>query len=220
MKLLIFLFGILFVFIVNANSNTQPTSISSTNILSDKEISIAAEWQLTEKEYVRYKDIMDGPRGNWSPGIDPITVLGIEAKDATEKKYYAELLAQIEHERSLKEIGFQIEYDQAFQRLFPNEKLFSETIETPSRITLITTIEHASLGEKITRYAELYGIDIYVKNAKSNKEIQQWAFREKLSPKMVKNKSITLNHHNNTLPDVSKPTFFKQTSLGLARYDD
>ena len=52
--------------LVEAESRTR---ISATR-LSPTEQSQAAAWQLTETEWLEYKRIMAGPRGNWSPDLD------------------------------------------------------------------------------------------------------------------------------------------------------
>ncbi|RRV04334.1 hypothetical protein EGJ28_22435 [Stutzerimonas xanthomarina] len=33
----------------------------------------AAEWGLTAEDWKRYQELMDGPRGIYSPGLDPVS---------------------------------------------------------------------------------------------------------------------------------------------------
>ncbi len=50
---------------------------------------LAQEWGLNQQEWTRYQTLMQGPRGVYSPGIDPLTALGIEARSAEERRRYA-----------------------------------------------------------------------------------------------------------------------------------
>ena len=43
-------------------------------------------WGLTDEEVARYNQIMEGPRGNWTPNLDPIQVLGINADTEAERR--------------------------------------------------------------------------------------------------------------------------------------
>ena len=54
----------------------------------------AQHWGLTEQEWTRFEEIQRGPRGYWSPNLDPLTALGVEARDAAERQRYAELQAR------------------------------------------------------------------------------------------------------------------------------
>ncbi|MDF5920208.1 TIGR03759 family integrating conjugative element protein [Pseudomonas aeruginosa] len=60
---------------------------------------LAQEWGLNQQEWTRYQTLMQGPRGAYSPGIDPLTALGIEARSAEERRRYADLQVQAERRR-------------------------------------------------------------------------------------------------------------------------
>ncbi|HDL4619024.1 TPA: TIGR03759 family integrating conjugative element protein, partial [Mannheimia haemolytica] len=76
---------------VTTNALAQTTSIeSSTQTLSQQQsqhqqsqlsdsLKQAKEWGLTIEEWNRYTELMKGERGMWSPNLDPLTALGIEA---------------------------------------------------------------------------------------------------------------------------------------------
>lgn len=106
---------------IAASSAQQLTNESalSQNKLHDK---AAQEWSLTSKEYERYQEVMRGPRGVYSPGLDPLTALGIEARSDSERRRYAELQVQAERQRVDRELAYQRAYDEAYQRLFPGIK--------------------------------------------------------------------------------------------------
>lgn len=82
---------------------------------------LAQEWGLNQQEWTRYQTLMQGPRGVYSPGIDPLTALGIEARSAEERRRYADLQVQAERRRVEKELAYQRAYDEAFARAYPGE---------------------------------------------------------------------------------------------------
>jgi len=49
---------------------------------------IAQEWGLSSQEFQRYRTLMQGSRGVYSPGLDPLTALGIEAQSDAERRRY------------------------------------------------------------------------------------------------------------------------------------
>ncbi|MEN2900510.1 hypothetical protein NJNGDCLN_02171 [Mannheimia haemolytica] len=91
---------------VTTNALAQTTSIeSSTQTLSQQQsqhqqsqlsdsLKQAKEWGLTIEEWNRYTELMKGERGMWSPNLDPLTALGIEARTAEEREKYARMLAK------------------------------------------------------------------------------------------------------------------------------
>ena len=50
----------------------------------------AGQWGLSQDDYERYQSLMNGPRGIQSPGLDPLSTLGIEARSQAERRQYAE----------------------------------------------------------------------------------------------------------------------------------
>src|SRR3546814_12388825 len=51
----------------------------------------AREWGLQPEEWARYRQLMQGPLGVYSPQLDPLTALGIEARSEEERRRHAEL---------------------------------------------------------------------------------------------------------------------------------
>ena len=81
----------------------------------------AKDWGLSEHEWERYESIMEGIRGIWSPGLDPLTALGVEAETTAERRRYAELMVEVERARVERELAFEREYQAAWARLYPDE---------------------------------------------------------------------------------------------------
>lgn len=75
---------------------------------------------LSKVELGRLEYLKRGLRGIQSPNLDPISVLGIEARNDAERRHYAELWVKQEYERTEKELKFQREVDAAWKRLMPN----------------------------------------------------------------------------------------------------
>lgn len=96
-------------------ASPQQTRIEEQTIIHTQ----AQQWGLTDSEWQRYQQLRQGERGIWSPGLDPLTTLGVEANNDAERQRFAELLARKEHQRVEKELAFQRAYDQAWKRLYP-----------------------------------------------------------------------------------------------------
>ena len=77
------------------------------------------DWGLHQDEWSRYKQLMQGPLGTYSPNLDPLTALGIEARTDEERRRYAELQVVVEARRVEKMLAYQRAYDAAWQRLRP-----------------------------------------------------------------------------------------------------
>src|SRR5258708_18840189 len=62
---------------------------------------------------------MQGRTGIYSPNLDPLTALGIEARTDQERRHYAELQVQAEARRVETTLAYQRAYDDAWKRLNP-----------------------------------------------------------------------------------------------------
>ncbi|MGL4666397.1 MAG: TIGR03759 family integrating conjugative element protein, partial [Saezia sp.] len=100
------------------HSSTQATD--TQNSKSSEARSKAQEWGLQPEEWQRYKEVMDGPLGIYSPGLDPLTALGISARTDQERRQYAEKQVLAEMRRVERELAYQRAYDDAFKRMFPS----------------------------------------------------------------------------------------------------
>lgn len=78
---------------------------------------------LNSEEWQRYSTLLRGPRGLWTPTLDPIWVLGIHARTDDERRKYAEMAVQQEHARVAGELAFQKAYDDAFGLLYGDEPI-------------------------------------------------------------------------------------------------
>lgn len=191
-----------------SNTNTQNSEIQNT-VQGVNQTELAREWGLTPQEWRRYQALMDGPRGIYSPGLDPLTALGIEAKSAEERRRYAELQVRAERQRVDKELAYQLAYDQAFARLYPNEKIIqiSSNPTSPASTTqpvlksdgrLAIFVQDnctACIARLKDLQAQKQAFDLYFVGSQGDDEkIRRWAILAGVEPTSVRSRQITLNH--------------------------
>ncbi|HDZ6745993.1 TPA: TIGR03759 family integrating conjugative element protein [Mannheimia haemolytica] len=200
---------------VTTNALAQTTSIeSSTQTLSKQQsqhqqsqlsdsLKQAKEWGLTIEEWNRYTELMKGERGMWSPNLDPLTALGIEARTAEEREKYARMLAKKYYERVSKELDFDKVYRQEFEKLYPNELPFEvepHISQSIGRVIYFTRFDNCDSCKsdlsKILSYANSQTpLDIYIVGQNiSDNDIRKWAAENNIDPIKVSKKLITLNH--------------------------
>ncbi|MBD2816558.1 TIGR03759 family integrating conjugative element protein [Xenorhabdus sp. Flor] len=159
----------------------------------------AGQWGLNMDEYQRYQHIMEGPRGIQSPGLDPLTTLGIEAESDVERRRYAEQWVKAEFARTEKELRFQREVNAAWQRLFPDVLPvdMAKSREESGRLALFVKAKDCPACD--TRLAEVLAVtqpvDIYLVDSQgSDDRLRQWAKKHYIPVERVRNRQITLNH--------------------------
>lgn len=183
-------------------------SALSQNKLHDN---AAQEWGLTTKEYERYQEVMQGPRGVYSPGLDPLTALGIEARSDSERRHFAELQVQAERQRVERELAYQRAYDEAYQRMFPGIKAIEisssptapsgssgsgPALEGNGRLALFVKDDCPPCIDQVKHLqASQTPFDLYFVGSQNDDErIRRWAILAGVDPSSVKSRQITLNH--------------------------
>ncbi|MFJ2445319.1 TIGR03759 family integrating conjugative element protein [Pseudomonas sp. NPDC087626] len=163
----------------------------------------AASWGLTEQEWTRFEQIQVGPRGFWSPNLDPLTALGVEAQTDQERQRYAELQVALEAKRAERELAYQNAYTAAWDKLFPG-LLPIQGMASPSRASSSVlprqslfvedhcpacTVEAQRLQSSDTAF------DIYLVGSHGEDErVRSWARQAGIDPTKVQRQQITLNH--------------------------
>ncbi|EPJ5863489.1 TIGR03759 family integrating conjugative element protein [Raoultella ornithinolytica] len=103
--------------VIQENSLAVTTSLQT---LEQQQMTRSAqEWGLTAEEWQRYETLKKGRRGVLSPGLDPLTMLGIEARTEEERRHFAELTVKQEFQRVEAELAFQREVNSAWMRVYP-----------------------------------------------------------------------------------------------------
>lgn len=181
-------------------------SLQQKHLTSSSEESKAKAWSLNPEEWRRYQQLMEGPLGVYSPGIDPLTALGIEARNSEERRRYTELQAHAEYKRVTKLFAYQNAYDEAFARLYPNLLTVdllgssntpqSSPTTAPSRLAVFAPIDCKGCIERIQHLQDAgHSFDVYVIGTRgSDERIRNWASKAGIDAKRVRNRAITLNH--------------------------
>ena len=200
------------------------TNVSATdeNTLTPSERARSRLWELSETEWSRYKQLMQGIRGSISPStISPIEVLGIHARDQDERRRYAEMWARAMREDVSRILAFQHAYDEAGKRLYPNEQLI-DINKLPGRADTTSSLKpgdrvlfftrpgcpacDALLVKLLKRIDAVTGIDIYITGVKSGDDqaVRDWAASHAIKPEWVRSRRVTLNHEAGVLEKLTQ----------------
>ncbi|ROL68730.1 integrating conjugative element protein [Pseudomonas chlororaphis] len=185
---------------ITTQSRTQDTQSAPLG-RSDSEQ--AASWGLTEQEWTRFEQIQAGPRGFWSPNLDPLTALGVEAQTDQERQRYAELQVALEAKRAERELAYQNAYTAAWAKLFPG-LLPIQGMASPSPASsavmprqALFVEDHcpACTAEAQRLQSSDMAFDIYLVGSQGEDErVRNWARQADVDPAKVQRRQITLNH--------------------------
>ncbi|MDU8358460.1 TIGR03759 family integrating conjugative element protein [Pseudomonas syringae group sp. J309-1] len=188
-----------------SNSREQQSNLVGSQAQSSDEV-LAREWNLTPQDWQRYKTLMQSSRGVYSPGLDPLTALGIEARSDVERRRFAELQVKAEAQRTAKELAYQQAYDDAFRRLYPNMMpIASSASQAPAaspanqgngRLAVFVKDDcpECSIRVKALQTQKL-PFDVYMVGSQNDDErIRNWAIVSGIDPANVRTRQITLNH--------------------------
>lgn len=179
----------------------QPTPVqTSQNVASDLQPLTteqqATVWEVTPEEWQRYLVLKQQARGIWSPGLDPLTTLGVEAGTNHDRQRFAELLVKKEFQRLEKELAFQRAYDAAWQRLYPELPPVKTTSASTARVSLFVKENCPSCDNLLrTLMAQKRPLDIWLVNSEGDdNRVRRWATEHGIDAKRVQEHNITLNH--------------------------
>ncbi|WP_282357178.1 TIGR03759 family integrating conjugative element protein [Pseudomonas sp. PS01303] len=169
--------------------------------LERSRIAQAANWGLTEQEWSRFEHIQAGPRGFWSPNLDPLTALGIEAETDQARQRYAELQVTLEANRAERELAYQNAYNAAWAKLFPGllpiQGMASPTSSpvAPRPALFVEDQCPACTAEAQRLQNADVAFDIYLVGSQGEDErVRTWARQAGIDPARVQRHQITLNH--------------------------
>jgi integrating conjugative element protein (TIGR03759 family) len=181
--------------------------------LTPEERSMAKQWMLTENDWVKFKAIMDGPRGIWSPGLDPITALGVSEKDPRERDRYAEIWMRVEGQRKQGEMDFERSRAKAVKVVFgdlktiENDAWIAEWNRKQKAVTKIVAyfVESSCLEDCKQDFERMSSslnkktrMDIYFEESVDATAIGAWAEYMGIDPEDVRQRGITLNFDKGT----------------------
>jgi integrating conjugative element protein (TIGR03759 family) len=177
---------------------------STINFIEGPAEARAQEWNLDKQEWQRYQGLMQGSRGIYSPGLDPLTALGIEARNDEERRHYAELQVQAEAQRTAKELAYQQAYDEAWKRLYPNllpiQPSGSGSAGTAprasGRLAVFVKADCVDCAQRVKALqARGQEFDVYMVGSQGDDaRIRAWAIQANIDPTSVRKRQITLNH--------------------------
>lgn len=187
-----------------------------------KDSSVAKEWNLTMADFEKYKLIMSGSRGVFSPGIAPPLALALEADNNEDRKKYLTIYAKLEHERTKKDLETSRMYTKIFNDLYvepviDNSFLFSEDeeyIRSDDRFVIFIDSSCVDCKSKLlmsivkTDNFPNNPTDIYVKGIDNERELGLWAKSNSIDVGKVDRGKITLNLlHLKSLPATASGDF-------------
>ncbi|EPG2413648.1 TIGR03759 family integrating conjugative element protein [Klebsiella pneumoniae] len=185
-------------------TNVQPARTSQSQIAHSQDARLAKEWGLRDDEFARYRELMEGPIGIYSPNLDPLSALGIEARSDEERRRYAELQVQVEARRVEKLLAYQRAYDAAWQRLnpgmqrvnLPDDKSTAAAVRGSGRTAVFVKDGCATCGQLVQRLQTSGAeFDLYMVGSRQDDgRIRDWAKRANVDPTRVRSGTITLNH--------------------------
>ncbi|APG19860.1 conjugal transfer protein [Kosakonia radicincitans] len=184
----------------SAQSTASEQQTSSTAWLSSQQQ--AQQWGLSDSDWSRYQTLMKGERGIMSPGLDPLTALGVETDNSAERRRLAELWVRHEYQRSEKELAFQREINAAWLRLYPETLAVNMgsnaagiAHDTQGRLALFVKDNCSRCDARLAAVlADDRPVDIYLVGGNSDEAIRTWAIRHNIPVEKVRNRQITLNH--------------------------
>lgn len=218
--------------LAQSSSIREDTRVHETGV-SESLRADALAWGLDEDELDRYDSLMQGSRGIWSPGLDPVTTLGIEAETQEERRRYAEMLVEVEKARVERELAFQRAYDEAWARLYPNElpitpfrvneqaeenvSFFPSGTSSASRLSVHVAADGCARCDETVDELLASGtpMDVFVIDSDGDDSvIRTWARDRAIPVSRVQSREITLNHGRDQ-PDLgvtgdSLPQVFAQ----------
>ena len=165
---------------------------------------LARDWGLSAEDWARYRKLMQGPLGVYSPNLDPLTALGIEARSDEERNRYAELQVQAESKRVGKTLAYQRAYDAAWKRLYPGQQRVNMPgAKAPGagnrgsgRLAVFVKAECPPCEQRVRQLqAAGTAFDLYmVGSRQEDARIRQWATQAGIDAGRVRSRTITLNH--------------------------
>jgi integrating conjugative element protein (TIGR03759 family) len=206
--------------------NTQKSELRRTN--QAKTAIAARHWGLSNDEWQDYQAIMQGKRGIWSPGLDPITALGVHADTQAKRQRLAELYVRQEFQRTQDELAFQKAVNRAWTRLFPNQKPLQKTAAqyspvsaAPTRYALVVKANCAACDAALRRHLRRavvgsgIGMDIYLVGSDVDDDrLRTWASDNNIPQQAVEAGRITLNHGRDFVGLKSLPVVYAKRGNG------
>ncbi|MFP3437861.1 TIGR03759 family integrating conjugative element protein [Pantoea sp. SIMBA_133] len=184
------------------NSRVAPLQEKTSSSLSTQQQ--ARQWGLSDSDWSRYQTLMKGERGIMSPGLDPLTALGVETDSTAERRRLAELWVKHEYQRTEKELAFQRDVNAAWLRLYPETLAVNMGAnaagiahDTQGRLALFLKENCSRCDARLAAVlADNRPVDLYLVGIDSDDGLRAWAVKHNIPVEKVRSRQITLNHDN------------------------
>ncbi|WP_394546747.1 TIGR03759 family integrating conjugative element protein [Pantoea ananatis] len=184
------------------NSRVAPLQENTSSTLSTQQQ--AQQWGLSDSDWSRYQTLMKGERGIMSPGLDPLTALGVETDNSAERRRLAELWVKHEYQRTEKELAFQRDVNAAWLRLYPETLAVNMGAnaagiahDTQGRLALFLKENCSRCDARLAAVlADNRPVDLYLVGIDSDDGLRAWAVKHNIPVEKVRSRQITLNHDN------------------------
>ncbi|MGX9377523.1 TIGR03759 family integrating conjugative element protein [Pantoea ananatis] len=184
------------------NSRVAPLQENTSSSLSTQQQ--AQQWGLSDRDWSRYQTLMKGERGIMSPGLDPLTALGVETNNSAERRRLAELWVRHEYQRTEKELAFQRDVNAAWLRLYPETLAVNMGAnaagiahDTQGRLALFLKENCSRCDARLAAVlADNRPVDLYLVGIDSDDGLRAWAVKHNIPVEKVRSRQITLNHDN------------------------
>lgn len=184
------------------NSRVAPLQENTSSELSTQQQ--AQQWGLSDSDWSRYQMLMKGDRGIMSPGLDPLTALGVETDNSAERRRLAELWVKHEYQRTEKELAFQRDVNAAWLRLYPETLAVNMGAnaagiahDTQGRLALFLKENCSRCDARLAAVlADNRAVDLYLVGIDSDDGLRAWAVKHNIPVEKVRSRQITLNHDN------------------------
>ncbi|MCH9269867.1 TIGR03759 family integrating conjugative element protein [Pantoea ananatis] len=184
------------------NSRVAPLQENTSSSLSTQQQ--AQQWGLSDSDWSRYQTLMKSERGIMSPGLDPLTALGVETDNSAERRRLAELWVKHEYQRTEKELAFQRDVNAAWLRLYPETLAVNMGAnaagiahDTQGRLALFLKENCSRCDARLAAVlADNRPVDLYLVGIDSDDGLRAWAVKHNIPVEKVRSRQITLNHDN------------------------
>lgn len=201
----------------------------------------AKSWGLSNEEWSEYKRLKEtSSRAALVPNIDPITLLGTEAKTDLERKYYAKLFNDLEIKRSIQDVAFGFAQNADIQSRVPGHNAFKSSKEkrsirkanyldglakreqTPSEyVAFVDLNKKCGDGcqiqiDQVTSSNNF--VHFYFMNAKSDNQLFEFVEKHRINPKKIKSGDYTLNYPEKTPHPFKGPINVELLSVFKEKY--
>ena len=173
-------------------------------------------WNISTDDWIRYEQIMQVEGQYLWKDIDPITVLGLNARSASERNRYAEKLAKLEFTNAQKVILLDRAYNKAFHELYGKLPVVDPSKLNIGRakaslLSVPKTSVKTEFGDRYIAFVNTQcstcnrmveqvlgslqlgvSLDIHFKKD-SRQAITQWANKQGISAESVEVGTVTLN---------------------------